>query len=200
MTEKTLSDAHAVWGRTAKRWRRSPGSVARRRVLAELRRQGVQIPRWRDSFERSPHGHNGTRRVATSIRFCVDGQWRLGLCRMGRKKLLPMSKTSSDLRRLWSWDLCRHSPGNGSPHTPPKGNAWTLDSRRLGWRERARHPDFWFLCLPSGGVLVVPDAVLPFNWTHLSVPGATGWQWGYLDRWDCLNTYPDLPPDLVVWG
>jgi len=55
------------------------------------------------------------------------------------------------------------------------------------------------LCLPSGGVLVMPDAVLPFNWTHVSLPGPTGWQWVYLDRWDTLRTWPELPNDMVRW-
>lgn len=144
-------DARAVRGRSSRRWRRSPGSVARRRVLAELRRQGVQLPRWEDSFDRVPHGHVGTRRVATSIWFCVDGQWWLGLCRMGRKKLLPMRKGSSTVRQLWSWDLCRGSRRNATANNAAKGNAWTLDYRCPGWRERARHPDFWFCAYPRVG-------------------------------------------------
>jgi hypothetical protein len=185
LPRRAYLDAHAVRGRSPSRWVAPPGNVARRRVRAALRGNGFHVPKnWRHSFQRLRHRHVGARRLETSIRWRVAPGappcW--GVARMARKETLSTTHSSgrTEVRRLWCWDLCRRT-------------------RRpsVGFRSRELHPDAWFLCLPSGGALVVPNCVFPLDWTRIRLPGSAGsWLWRYMERWDVLRTLPDL----VTWA
>lgn len=65
-------------------------------------------------------------------------------------------------------------------------------------RERS-HPTIWFLAFPRGGCLVIPDCIIPANWTRIRLKREDPyWPWRFFDRFDCLKTYPELPDDLVA--
>lgn len=79
---------------------------------------------------------------------------------------------------------------------------WQVNLSDCTSKERL-HPTFWFLVFPlpvpkdPGGVLVIPDCVIPPHWHIVRLAQRPYWMWQYWGRWDCLKTYPDLPEDLL---
>jgi hypothetical protein len=148
---RAYRDARTVCGRSRKRWVNSPGTVARRRVLAGLRAHGFWLAaNYHRRFEHLPHAHVGRRKVASSVR------WRLtrgsptlsGICRMARKKTLSVANGSASRRVLWSWDL----PREFTPHV-------------------------WFCGFPNGGTLIIPNCILPADWKRIRLPAGGCWLW-----------------------
>ena len=101
-------------------------------------------------------------------------------------------------------------------YTPPEGRyvhknkrqyrQWVLDLNDRHGTPRhwvRQHPTFWFFALPlanpwrRGGVLVIPDCVIPQHRVLTRLNQKPNWLWQYWERWDCLLTYPDLPDDLI---
>jgi hypothetical protein len=181
ISPQAYRDAHTIRGRRSwkGRWMRSPSVVAGRRVVVALRHHGFPlIMNWRLRYQSVPHVHVGRRRLATSVRWRQEpgGPPMWGLCRMARRRVTSTVRgkgldAREERRLVWRWDL---------------------------GEQRRWAPDVWFLCLPPGTVLVVPDSILRPGWRHLELPRFAGcWLWRFEERWDLLRTYPALPEDLV---
>lgn len=76
---------------------------------------------------------------------------------------------------------------------------WRFNFRRTCRKKFPFQPDVWFLTFPHGGTIVLPACVFPPGWRKMRLPKFSPgfWPWKFWERWDILDTLPDLPADLV---
>lgn len=172
ISARTYAHAHAVRGRRAAGGR----ATARGRVYRALKRHGLLVATARPVVGRGPPTYQsapgGPVRWRSAVCGVHCGIVRLAHKRMRRRVAGRGLATHVQVRTAWRWLLAHQRP--------------------------RPHPDVWFLCIPPGGVLVVPDRVLQPAWQEIMVTPPGGyWLWQFWERWDVCATFPDLPDDLA---